>query len=468
MRNEYSLRIFDKELLTFALEAGNLSGLRAEVISVNDAEKHLLPFGMETTAEGIIRFLRRRFIPRNRCFAPNICSALWLSHNDILGLLDRSKALSLNDSYWIVPKGSEMSFGSCNLYDNAFSEELARIAFTGNGKMADKAVSSPELTTGGALRKAWMREPDGIYLYKGGDPYGRCCGMEPYSEMLASIIAEKAGLHFVRYELADFEGIPASKCRLFTDKNTAFIPAYRLNSRIDLHSCIEFYNSLGDELSNELADMLVFDALICNEDRHFGNFGLLQSNEDGSIIGSAPIFDNGNAIFYFAFSDNYNDLIRFAKSRAAYGFIGFEGIVRHVFGKKQKQMLERLEDFSFDVPITFIEGEKLEAIEDYIRVRARALIEIGEGKYYYSAENADRENEPDEKYLEHGLPDYLKRSIEAIKPIWETIDAGGDDLHWDIYWCELNADINSAEVDRVISPEQAAYLRKKYLRMKSN
>lgn len=71
----------------------------------------------------------------------------------------------------------------------------------------------------------------------------------------------------------------------------------------------------------------------------------------------------------------------------------------------------------------------------------------------------------DESYLECGLPPYLQISLEHMKKSWEIIDSGEDDLHWDLYWCELNADINSAEVDRVISTEQAQYLRKQYLRM---
>ena len=71
----------------------------------------------------------------------------------------------------------------------------------------------------------------------------------------------------------------------------------------------------------------------------------------------------------------------------------------------------------------------------------------------------------DKRYLECGLPPYLQKSIESMKRSWEIVDSGKRDLHWDIYWCDLNADTNSAEVDQVISPEQAWYLREKYLRM---
>lgn len=74
----------------------------------------------------------------------------------------------------------------------------------------------------------------------------------------------------------------------------------------------------------------------------------------------------------------------------------------------------------------------------------------------------------DKSYLEKGLPEYLQTSLENMKKSWEIVDSGKTDLHWDICWCELNADINSAEVDHVISTEQANYLRKVYLRMKDD
>lgn len=74
----------------------------------------------------------------------------------------------------------------------------------------------------------------------------------------------------------------------------------------------------------------------------------------------------------------------------------------------------------------------------------------------------------DESYLECGLPPYLQISLDNMKKSWAIEDNGGRDDHWDLYWCELNADINSAEVDHVISTNQAQYLRRKYLRMERN
>ncbi len=71
----------------------------------------------------------------------------------------------------------------------------------------------------------------------------------------------------------------------------------------------------------------------------------------------------------------------------------------------------------------------------------------------------------DDSYLEKGLPEYLSKSLSAMIKAWKIEDSGKRDLHFDIYWCDLNADINSAETEQEISSEQAWYLRRKYLRM---
>lgn len=72
----------------------------------------------------------------------------------------------------------------------------------------------------------------------------------------------------------------------------------------------------------------------------------------------------------------------------------------------------------------------------------------------------------DKSYLECGLPADLQADIQEMQKSWAIIDAGNRDMHWDVYWCNLNADINSAEVDQIITSEQAWYLREKYLRMR--
>ena len=59
-------------------------------------------------------------------------------------------------------------------------------------------------------------------------------------------------------------------------------------------------------------------------------------------------------------------------------------------------------------------------------------------------------------YLECGLPKWLEESID-------TYEKGKDSSVWDCLYCELQSDINVAEVEQLITSEQAWYLREKYL-----
>lgn len=68
-------------------------------------------------------------------------------------------------------------------------------------------------------------------------------------------------------------------------------------------------------------------------------------------------------------------------------------------------------------------------------------------------------------YLEINLPDFLQVSIQAMNKAWNEIDNGRKYLHWDCDYCNLQSDINNAEVSQLISTEQAWFLREKYLRM---
>ena len=71
----------------------------------------------------------------------------------------------------------------------------------------------------------------------------------------------------------------------------------------------------------------------------------------------------------------------------------------------------------------------------------------------------------DSSYLECGLPPFLQESLARMKAAWGKIDSGEKYLHWDCDFCNLQSDINSAEVNQIISTEQAWYLREKYLRI---
>jgi len=381
MSNIYSLRIYDTELLRFSMEKRGLEGLVAEIVSVNEEYKYLMPLDMECTEEGIIRWLERRVIPKNRTFVDEILKSLGLSHNDTKGIIDVCKGLSLNDSYWIVPDGFEGKYEKYNLYENRFSEMLALVAYTGAGQSREAFTTSPELTTNGMLPKAWrFVENDGIYLYKGGTSGASNAGREPYCEYYASQIAETMQLNAVHYDLENWKGITASKCELFTDVNTAYIPIGRIVRTGGIQKCLDYYDGMGTAFSEQIRSMLVFDALVYNEDRHFGNFGVLRDNHTGKIIAPAPIFDNGLSLLCYAGKEEIGDfaaLEEYAKTRTNPYRLSFEEVCAEVMGAKQKEQLRRMIGFQFKrhPSINFPE-EHLQALEKLLEIRTRKLLAI--------------------------------------------------------------------------------------------
>lgn len=378
MSNIYSLRLYDTELMRFSMEKQGLSGLVAEILSVNEEKAELLPLDMERTPEGVIKWLERRVIPKNRTFVDEILKTLGLSHNDTKGIIDVCKGLSLNDSYWVVPEGFAGTFAQYNLYENRFSEILALVAYTGAGQSRQAFTTSPELTTGGMLPKAWRYvENDGIYLYKGGTTGASNAGREPYCEYYASQIAKTMRLNAVHYDLENWKGITASKCALFTNADTAYVPVGRLVKSGGIAACLQYYDKLGGEFAEQIRSMLVFDALIYNEDRHFGNFGILRDNHSGKIIAPAPIFDNGLSLFCYADKEDYLHLEEYAKTRSNPYNVAYEEVCTEVMGSRQKEQLRRMIGFRFKRhPSLNLPEEHLAAIEKHLEARVRVLLAL--------------------------------------------------------------------------------------------
>ena len=376
--SRYSLRMYDENLLTFSIEDAGLSGMKTKILWINEERREVFPLDLELTDDGIYAWLQRRTIPKNRAFADEILKTLGLNINNTKGIIDVCKGLSLNDSYWIVPEGFEGEFKNYNLYENRFSNALSLVAYTGIGQSKPLNTSSPELTTHGMLRKAWRHiEGKGIYLFKGGTEGAANTGKEPYSEYYACQIARQMGLNAVEYDLEQWKGILASTCKLFTDINISYIPIGRIVKTGGIQACLDYYAGISENALQEMKSMLVFDAVIYNEDRHFGNFGILRDNHTGKVLGAAPVFDNGLSLFNFAMQDDIDHLDEYAKTRANPYGIPYEIVCREVMGNKQRVQLHKLINFRFTRhPSINLPEERLVPIEKHIQKRVRELLAL--------------------------------------------------------------------------------------------
>lgn len=379
----FELRHFDTALLRFDAQM-DTAELEPKILWVAEDQRALLPLDLEVTGSGVAKWLKRRTIPKNRAYVHNLLSKSGLSLNRLMNIIRVTKGLSLNDCYWIVEDGFEGSFERYNLYENRFSNVLALIAFTGYGSSVRSSLdSSPEFTTNGMLPKCWRRESGVIRLYKGGTSGFSNTGNEPYSEFYAAQIAELLGVYAIRYNLAQWKGQLCSTCELFTGKDRSFLPVGRIMTKGGMPAVREFYEKLGPKYVEALNDMLVLDALICNTDRHYGNFGFLIDSHTNQIAAPAPLFDHGNSLFNFAGKDDLENeatLAAYADTLEPCVYDDFLGTAKSVLTQKHREGLRHLLIFRFRKHSRYnLPDKRLRRIEKEVQKRARALLDLAEG-----------------------------------------------------------------------------------------
>lgn len=375
----FELKHFDTTLLRFSAQVDSAE-LAPEILWVSEDGKGLLPLDLELSPSGIARWLRHRTIPKNRAYVHALLSKSGLNINRPMNIVRLTKGLSLNDCYWIVEEGFDGSFDRYNLYENRFSNVLALIAFTGYGSSVRSSLdSSPEFTTNGMLPKCWRRESGVIRLYKGGTSGFSNTGNEPYSEFYAAQVARTLGFNAIDYRLSQWKGVLCSTCELFTDKEHSFLPVGRIVSSGGMEAVRAYYEKLGSAFVEALHDMFVLDAVICNTDRHYGNYGFLVNSRTNTIEAPAPLFDHGNSLFNFAGQDDLESeaaLDAYAATLEPCVYDDFIGTAKAVLTEKHREGLRHLLTFRFKKhPRYNLPEKRLRLIEKEIQKRARALLD---------------------------------------------------------------------------------------------
>ena len=372
----YILKQYDTDLLRFDMQK-DIDGVSAQILSVNEKNRSLLPLDLELSDYGLAKWLKRRTIPSNRAYVQNFLAKLGLNEKDTKGIIDICQGLSLNDCYWIVQENCKDKFADKNLYTNSFNTNIASIAFTGYGSYTRSSFrSSPEFTTNGMLAKSWRRIKGKVLLYKSGTEGFANSGLEPYSEYYASQVAKTMELHYVEYGLSKWKGKLCSTCELFTSLDKSFIPIGRLVKTGGIEAVRSYYQSLGENFYQEFIDMLVFDAVILNEDRHFGNFGLLIDNQTNKIIAPAPIFDNGLSLLCYAMEDDFKNINNYIETRQPASYQDFIAYVKPLMNSRQKEKVRKLLDFHFKNQSKYrLSKNRLKQLEIVIQQRAVSLLD---------------------------------------------------------------------------------------------
>lgn len=374
----YELKHYDLSLVRFsATEDTNTPEIK--ILWANEDKKDLFPLDLELTDDGLAKWLKHRTIPKNRAYVHNFLSKCGLNINRPMTIIKVSKGLSLNDCYWVVEEGFEGTYDKFNLYDNRFSQVLALIAFTGYGSNIRASLAScPEFTTNGMLPKCWRRKDGKILLYKGGTSGASNTGNEPYSEYYAAQVAKILGVDAIEYSLSKWKGELCSTCELFTSKDYSFLPVGRMVTAGGMKAVREYYEKLGKKFVEALNDMLVFDAVIMNTDRHFGNFGFLIDSRTNKIVAPAPLFDHGNSLLNFAGRDDLESAEAFkayADTLLPCVYDDFIGTAKSVLTQRHRDGLRKLLEFQFKKnPRYNLPDKRLKMLENMIQNRAKELL----------------------------------------------------------------------------------------------
>lgn len=219
-------------------------------------------------------------------------------------LVEESMGLSLSDQFWVDFGGGETSWDDVNLFDNEWDGQLGLLTAGWATLGVGRTSPDPNATTGGNLRKAWEIHDGRRVLLKAGS--GPFC-QEPFNEVIASRAYEAAMAsdRYVTYDLLARGGKAYSVCDCMVSRDECLIPAYdvvkpakRVGSESIWMRLLKCCGQLGVlDAEARLTEMLVFDYVLGNRDRHWNNFGFVYDARTMRPLRIAPIYDSGSSLW---------------------------------------------------------------------------------------------------------------------------------------------------------------------------
>lgn len=250
-----------------------------------------------------VSFLASRTLPLDRENAKKILNLLKLEQSQ--DPFSRAKialscrGVSLQDNYWVKMDGDSASWKDVDIRQNPLNQIVAQVALHGSSLTLQGRAHTPELTTHGTYAKCWVREEDGLYLYK----RGFRGTAEAQIEVEVSGILDKCNVSHLKYESAASEGEYCCKCKCMTSDDISilsgsdFISYCNVNSK---HSQSEWYRIDAESMYK----MFIVDYLISNSDRHGMNWGYFYDCNTMEILGCHPLYDHNNAFDRQAMMDS--------------------------------------------------------------------------------------------------------------------------------------------------------------------
>lgn len=270
---------------------------KIQILEIYD--NSLLPLNIQDITNTYLKdWLLKRCISKNR---PNVDKLLDITKTSSnLELSFKNHSRNLVDFYWTKTEDESLTWVDVNFRTKGYSESIGNLLLKNQCFLDD--INSPDINTNGVTEKAWKHIESKDFLFKlGRAPFYQ----EPYNEIACAKIAKCFPiLNAVPYFLGQVQGKPASVCQNFLCLNEEFIPAsYLIPKKHPQEAVYMRLSYIGKELGMKnikeyIDNMIAFDYVINNTDRHLGNFGFLRDANSGIYKGPAPIFDNGNSLWF--------------------------------------------------------------------------------------------------------------------------------------------------------------------------
>jgi len=300
-------------------------------------------------------------------------------------LIVRSYGLNLTDHYWLHKTEENLKWKDVNFFDNKFDK--LKVGGRANPDI-DESVGdkSPNFCVDGSIEKRWVIKENDVRVLLKGSRYNRM--QEPFNEAIASRIMDELGIEHVAYSLERTEdkNIPYSECKCMVDRNLEYINALFVMESGEYERkdpyihYLEMCKKNGIHNAKEKIDeMIALDFIIGNDDRHRGNFGIIRNADNLKWLKPAPIFDNGNSLFFDRDNDDmeYFGVDSLGKAfgdsnRLCLNYIDFPGwynstkgekiidIVRSVLSNNERLKSERIDK------VTNIVKERIDIFEKAI------------------------------------------------------------------------------------------------------
>ena len=210
---------------------------------------------------------------------------------------------SLSDCYWMKDAEETFTWEQVSLFENPWEKAVTSTALLGTNqtfRTLVQKVHTPEFTAQGMSAKAWIREADGLYLYKVGKKELPASGILDALHIphVSYIEAENSSLEKIadrnHIEKIYKSGEKIVKCRIISSEETALVPWEDFQVYCSYHDKNE-YDMVKEMDAANYYKMQIADYILGNEDRHGANFGFYMDNRSGKLQGLYPLMDHDHA-----------------------------------------------------------------------------------------------------------------------------------------------------------------------------